>query len=83
MANFTKERLNQIWEKGQKIREKNPNLYRKDIYENIMYKASYGKMSKMGWNVDHSKPQSKGGSDHLNNLQPMNSIANCKKNNKY
>ncbi len=37
----------------------------------------------MGWNVDHSKPQSKGGTDHLNNLQPMNSIENSRKGNKY
>jgi hypothetical protein len=38
------------------------------MYGNEMYKPSYGKSSEMGWNVDHSKPQSKGGTDHLNNL---------------
>jgi len=48
-----------------------------------MYKSSYGKTSEMGWSVDHSKPQAKGGTDHLNNLQPMNSIANSKKSDKY
>lgn len=80
---YPEERLNQIWEKGTPIKGKNPNLYRKDIFGNVMYKPSYGRMSKMGWNVDHSKPQSKGGTDHLNNLQPMNSIANSKKNDKY
>lgn len=83
MSTYSKERLNQIWDKGKPIQGKNPDLYRKDIYGNTMYKPSYGKTSEMGWNVDHSKPQSKGGTDHLNNLQPMNSIANCKKNDKY
>ena len=48
-----------------------------------MYKPSYGKTSEMGWNVDHSKPQAKGGTDHLNNLQPMNSRANSSKSDKY
>lgn len=48
-----------------------------------MYRYSYGKTSEMGWNVDHSKPQALGGTDHLNNLQPMNSRENCSKGKKY
>ncbi len=56
MSNFSQERLDQIWDKGATIRGKNPDLYRKDIYGNTMYKPSYGKTSEMGWNVDHSKP---------------------------
>lgn len=83
MSNFTDERLDQVWGKGQTIRGKDPDVYRKDIFGNVMYKHSYGKPSEMGWTVDHSKPQSKGGTDHLNNLQPMNTIANIKKNDKY
>ena len=80
---YSKGRLDQIWDKGRIVRGKNPDLYRKDVYGNIMFKPSYGKTSAMGWNVDHSKPQAKGGTDHLNNLQPMNSRANCKKQDKY
>lgn len=83
MSTFNKDRLNQVWDKGQVIRGKNPDLYRRDIYGNVMFKTSYGKTSEMGWNVDHSKPQSLGGTDHLNNLQPMNSRANSAKGNKY
>lgn len=82
-VSYSKDRLDQIWDKGRTVRGKNPDLYRKDVYGNIMFKPSYGKTSAMGWNVDHSKPQAKGGTDHLNNLQPMNSIANCKKQDKY
>ena len=66
MANYSEERLNQIWDKGQTIN-----------------KPSYGKTSAMGWNVDHSKPQALGGTDHLNNLQPMNSRENSSKGKKY
>lgn len=83
MSSFNNDRLNQVWDKGQTISGKNPDLYRRDIYGNVMFKPSYGKTSEMGWNVDHSKPQSLGGTDHLNNLQPMNSRANSAKGNKY
>ena len=71
-----------VWGKGKKIKGKNPDLYRKDKLGNTMYYPSYGKASKMGWEIDHSKPQSKGGTDHLNNLQPLNTRANRKKSNK-
>jgi len=83
MSKFTSYRLNQIWDKGQTVRGKDLDLYRRDIYGNEMYKHSYGKNSKIRWEVDHSKPESKGGTDHLNNLQPMNPSANRSKSDKY
>ncbi len=83
MKRFSQTRIDQVWDKGEVIRGKNPDLYRKDMFGNTMYKPSYGKYTPMGWNIDHSKPQSKGGTDHLNNLQPMNSRANSSKNDKY
>ena len=83
MAIYSDERLEQIWDKGQTIRGKNPDLYRMDKLGNMMYRHSYGKTGEMGRNVDHSKPQSLGGTDHLNNLQPMNSRANSRKGDKY
>lgn len=83
MGNFSQDRLDQIWDKGTVIPGKNPDLYRADKFGNTMYKPSYGLYSPMGWNVDHSKPQAEGGTNHLNNLQPMNSRANCSKSDKY
>lgn len=83
MGKFSRDRLQQVWEKGTSISGKKADLYRSDIYGNQMYKHSYGKDSAMGWTVDHSKPVSKGGTDHLNNLQPMNTSANKSKGNKY
>lgn len=71
-----------VWDKGKKIRGKNPDLYRKDKEGNVLYKHSYGMYSEMGWNIDHSKPIDKGGTDHLNNLQPLNSKENSRKGNK-
>lgn len=83
MAIFSKERLDQIWDKGSAIRGKNPDLYRKDKFGNEMYKPSYGLNCEKVWNVDHSKPQALGDTDHLNNLQPMNSRANSAKGKNY
>ena len=72
-----------VWDKGQTIRGRDSNLYRKDSEGNVMYKHSYGKASSMGWEIDHSKPVSKGGTDHLNNLKPMNTSRNRSKGSKY
>jgi hypothetical protein len=83
MAGFDETRLRQIWEKGAIVRGKDPNLYRMDIFGNLMYWHSYGLDTPMGWSVDHSKPVSKGGTHHLNNLQPMQTTANKSKGNKY
>ena len=72
-----------VWEKGTKIPDKDPNLYREDKIGNVMYYPSYGKQSSMGWNIDHSKPQNKNGTNHLNNLQPLNSLNNSSKSDTY
>ena len=76
-------RKEQVWQKGQPIPGKNPNQYRADMAGNVMFHGSYGFNTPMGWNIDHSKPQSKGGTDHLNNLQPMNSSLNFSKGDQY
>ena len=73
----------QVWNKGKKIRGKSPSLYRKDSFGNEIYYSSYGKNTTMGWEIDHSKPKAKGGTDHLNNLQPLQTTENRKKQDKY
>ena len=79
---YRKKKL-QVWQKGKKVKGKNPNLYRRDVNGNLLYFHSYGLNSEMGWEIDHSKPKSKGGTDHLNNLQPLKTSDNRKKSNKY
>ncbi len=78
-----KQKKEDVWEKGKKIRGKDISFYRKDKNGNVLYYHSYGKLSEMGWEIDHSKPQSKGGTHHLNNLQPLKTSDNRKKSNKY
>ena len=75
---YSKSKLDEIWEKGKKIRGKNPNLYRQDPCGNVMYRPSRGKHSPMGWEADHI--------NHLlgnqtDNLQPLNTKTNRRKGN--
>jgi len=44
-----------------------------------MYKPSYGRPSEMGWEIDHIKPKSKGGSESTKNLQALNTSVNRSK----
>ena len=71
------------WENAKPIKGKNPDVYRKDTYGNVIYKPSYGKQSDMGWEVDHKHPVSKGGSDSPKNLQAVQWEENREKSNKY
>lgn len=77
----TKEQKEKAWNNAQTIRSKDPDLYRKDPYGNVMYKPSNGKSSAMGWDVDHIKPVSRGGSDATLNLQALNTSVNRSKGN--
>ena len=67
------------WENAAKIRGKDPDKYRRDPAGNEIFKASYGKVTPMGWEVDHIKPTSRGGSDATVNLQALNTGVNRSK----
>jgi 5-methylcytosine-specific restriction endonuclease McrA len=80
---FSDDRVNEVWERGNKIPGKDPNLYREDAAGNTIYRPSYGQDSEMGWEVDHKNPVDKGGSDNLRNLQPLQTSENRQKGKKY
>lgn len=70
-----------VWEKAKTIRGKDPKKYRQDPYGNEIYYDSFGKKSDKGWEVDHIKPKSRGGSDNLRNLQALKTEVNRDKSN--
>ena len=79
----TQKEIDSVWDKGKKVKNKDPKLYRMDNYDNLIYKPSYGKNTKMGWEIDHKNPISKGGLNHLRNKQHLQTKTNKSKSNKY
>lgn len=65
------ELVDKVWERAQPIRGKDPNKVRKDPYGNQIKRDQYGNDGPQGWEIDHIKPANRGGSDHLRNLQAM------------
>jgi len=75
----TREQIDKAWTNAKEIRGKNPAKYRQDPYGNLIYRDAYGKDSGRGWEVDHIKPVTRGGSDATRNLQALNTRVNREK----
>ena len=78
----SKKIIEDVWGKGKPIRGQNPGAWRRDSEGNKIRHGSYGTDGQYGWDIDHIKPSSKGGSDDLRNLQPLHHQANLEKSDK-
>lgn len=63
--------FDKVWEKGEPVRGKNPDDWRKDSAGKIIRRSSYGTRGDYGWEIDHKVPRSQGGSNDIRNLQPL------------
>lgn len=58
----------EVWDKAQTIEGCNPDIWRQDFAGAWIRRDAYGSHSQYGWEVDHLRPVSKGGTNNLENL---------------
>ena len=84
MANWTEEEKKKIWDKGEIILDRDKNVWRKDqcgaIIKWDMYEDRSDKYN-CGWEIDHIKPDSKGGEDVVSNARPLQWYNNVSRSN--
>ncbi len=83
MAHFSEEVLEQVWQKAAPVENNDPKIWRKDFAGAWIRRDQYGKTSSYGWEIDHLRPISLGGTDAIGNLLPMHWENNRKKADNY
>ena len=71
---FNEDTIQRVWEKGLVVPGYDSSQYRKDTCGAWIQRNMYGDRSRQnnsGWEIDHIKPESDGGTDNLSNLRHL------------
>lgn len=81
---FTEEQVERIWQKATIMPNNNPDVFRQDYAGAWIMRDQYGRRdSAYGWEIDHCKPLSQGGTDAEENLYPLHWENNAEKGDNY
>lgn len=81
---FNDEIVQNVWEKAVIVPGSDPAFKRKDICGAWIERNMYGvrtDQNNSGWEIDHIKPHSEGGTDDLSNLRPLQWYNNASRQN--
>lgn len=84
--NWSDEQIKAVWEKGAIVPGYDPDKFRQDIAGAWIEYSKHGKTGNelgLGWEIDHRKPESKGGKTELANLRPLQWANNRAKGDSY
>jgi hypothetical protein len=80
MANFSREIILAVWNKGRIVPGFNPSIMRKDVCGAWIEWNQYGvRNHNRGWEIDHIKALANGGNDLFSNLRPLHWHNNARK----
>jgi len=68
---FSEDQAEAVWGKGHPDPPHPSAARRRDMCGASMQRYAYGTETLLGWEIDHIKPVVKGGTDDLENLQPL------------
>ena len=77
---FSEHMIQQVWNKGTAVRSIDASTWRKDNCGAWMRRTDHGdRRSQYGWEIDHIVPLSRGGTNHISNLRPLQWTNNAHK----